>query len=58
MLKIMNDFPENVLGISVEGKITGRDYETVLIPALDEKFKTQKKSGCYIISEAALPDLA
>jgi SpoIIAA-like len=43
MLKIMNDFPDNVLGVSAEGKITGTDYETVLIPVLNEKFKTQKK---------------
>jgi len=43
MLKIMNDLPDNVLGVSAEGKITGTDYETVLIPAIEEKFKTNKK---------------
>lgn len=43
MLKILNDLPENVLGVSAEGKITGTDYETVLIPAIEEKFKTNKK---------------
>jgi len=43
MLKIMNDFPANVLGVSAEGKITGKDYETVLIPAIEEKLKTNKK---------------
>ena len=43
MLKIMNDLPKNVLGISAEGKITGTDYETVLIPALEEKLKANKK---------------
>ena len=35
--------PENVLGVSGEGKITGTDYETVLMPAIEEKFKTNKK---------------
>ena len=39
MLKIMNDLPANMLGVSVEGKITGTDYETILIPALEEKLK-------------------
>ena len=39
----MNDYPENVLGFSAEGKITGTDYETVLIPAIEEKLKTNKK---------------
>ena len=43
MLKIMNDLPANVLGVSAEGKITGTDYESVLIPALEEKLKTNKK---------------
>jgi len=43
MLKIMNDLPGNVLGVSAEGKITGTDYETVLIPAIEEKLKTNKK---------------
>ena len=43
MLKIINDLPNNVLGISADGKITGTDYETVLIPALEEKLKANKK---------------
>jgi len=43
MLKIMNDLPGNVLGVSAEGRITGTDYETVLIPAIEEKLKTNKK---------------
>jgi hypothetical protein len=43
MLKIMNDLPVSVLGVSAEGKITGTDYETVLIPAIEEKLKTTKK---------------
>ena len=43
MLKIMNDLPANVLGVSAEGKITGEDYENLLIPFLEEKLKTNKK---------------
>lgn len=39
----MEDLPGNVLGVSAEGKITGTDYETVLIPAVDEKLKANKK---------------
>jgi hypothetical protein len=37
MIEIIDGLPANVLGVSAEGKITGSDYETVLIPALDEK---------------------
>jgi hypothetical protein len=43
MLKIINDLPENVLGIEGEDEITGSDYETVLVPAVEEKLKTNKK---------------
>jgi len=43
MLRILDDLPENVLGVSAEGKITGSDYETILIPAIEEKLKAHKK---------------
>jgi hypothetical protein len=43
MIKIIADLPTNVLGVSAEGKITGTDYESILIPALDEKLKANKK---------------
>jgi SpoIIAA-like len=43
MLTIINDLPDNVLGVSAEGKITGTDYETVLIPAIEKKLKENKK---------------
>ena len=39
----MNDLPDNVLGVSAEGKITVTDYETVLIPAVEGKLKANKK---------------
>lgn len=39
----MNDLPNNVLGISGEGKITGTDYETILMPAVEDKLKRHKK---------------
>ncbi len=50
MLKIINDLPENVLGVAAQGKITGTDYETVFIPALKRKF------GYSIILEAFLQE--
>ena len=43
MLQLMNDLPENVIGISAEGKITGKDYEDVLIPAVEKRFTTHPK---------------
>lgn len=43
MLKLLEGLPDNVLGVSAEGKITGTDYETVLIPAIEKKLKEHKK---------------
>ena len=43
MLHIMAGLPNNVLGVDAEDQITGADYETVCIPAVEEKFKTHKK---------------
>ena len=41
MLTIMNDLPDNVLGVFAEGKITVSDYEAVSIPAI-KKIKIKK----------------
>ncbi len=43
MLKIISDLPGNVLGIEAGGEVTGADYENILIPAVDEKLKANKK---------------
>lgn len=43
MITIMSGLPDNILGVFAEGRVTGKDYETVLIPALEEKIKTHKK---------------
>ena len=39
----MDGLPDNVFGVSAEGKITGEDYEAILIPAVKEKFITHPK---------------
>jgi len=43
MLKLIEGLPDNVLDITAEGKITREDYEKVLIPAIEEKLKVNKK---------------
>lgn len=43
MLTVMKDLPADVLGISAEGKVSGQDYKTILIPAVEEKLKTHRK---------------
>ncbi|RLA68552.1 MAG: STAS/SEC14 domain-containing protein [Epsilonproteobacteria bacterium] len=39
MIKIISDLPSNVLGFESSGTVTGKDYETVLIPAVEAKLK-------------------
>jgi hypothetical protein len=43
MIRIIDDLPDNVLGFAAEGKVTGKDYEAILMPAVENKFKTHKK---------------
>lgn len=43
MMELMQDLPDNVLGIVGSGTITGEDYDTVLIPAMKDKLQKYKK---------------
>lgn len=43
MLQIIKDMPGNILGITAKGKITAKDYETILMPAVKKKVKAHKK---------------
>jgi hypothetical protein len=43
MIRLMKDLPDNVLGALATGKIAGTDYETVLMPAIEEKLKKNAK---------------
>jgi hypothetical protein len=36
MLERMKGLPDDVLGFEAKGEVTGADYESVLIPAVDE----------------------
>ena len=39
----MSDLPEHVIGFTAKGKVTGEDYASVLIPAIEEKLKKHSK---------------
>ena len=43
MIERISDLPANVLGLSAHGRITGEDYETVVIPAVEEKLREHDK---------------
>ena len=43
MIEIIENLPENVIGFTAKGKVTGEDYENVLVPAVEEKLKKHGK---------------
>jgi hypothetical protein len=43
MIEITSGIPENLIIATAHGKVTGEDYEKVLIPAIEAKLKTHKK---------------
>jgi hypothetical protein len=38
MLNLIDDLPENVLGVVADGQVTGDEYENILMPAMEGKF--------------------
>jgi hypothetical protein len=48
----MHDLPDNVLGLRASGEVTGNDYTTVLVPALEEKLTRFKKARLlYVLGD-------
>lgn len=43
MIELMDGLPENVIGLTASGKVTGEDYENVLIPALEKHLQSHDK---------------
>ena len=43
MIELMSDLPDNVLGMTAHGKVTGEDYENVVIPALEARLAKHEK---------------
>lgn len=43
MIERMSDLPDHVLGFTAVGKVTGRDYEDVVVPAVEEALKEHSK---------------
>jgi hypothetical protein len=47
MMKILKDFPDDVLAIHAEGRVTRKDYDDVLIPAANSAFARHLKLCVY-----------
>ncbi|MDH5722323.1 MAG: STAS/SEC14 domain-containing protein [Alphaproteobacteria bacterium] len=51
MMEIIKDLPDDTVGIISRGKITAKEYEAVIIPAFEEKFKTHDKLNALFVME-------
>ena len=45
MIEVLKGFPEKVLALTCMGHVTKRDYETVLIPTVQEALQQQGRSA-------------
>lgn len=43
MIEILPDYPDEVLAITASGTVTGDDYASVIIPAIEAKVKSHGK---------------
>jgi hypothetical protein len=43
MIEMIPDLPDNVLGFTAKGTVTANDYESVIIPAVEERFARHEK---------------
>lgn len=43
MIEIDSDMPDNVMAATAHGKVSGQDYETVLVPAIEAALKRHKQ---------------
>ena len=52
MIELLQDLPGNVLGFRATGRVTAEDYETILIPAVEERLQTQPQLRfLYVLGE-------
>ena len=43
MIEIMENMPDDVVAVKATGKVTGEDYDKVLVPAVEDKLKRHRK---------------
>ena len=43
MIEQIPDLPDNTLGFTATGRVTANDYESIIIPAVNEHFSRQRK---------------
>lgn len=47
MIEMLEGFPEGVVAAVAKARVTRRDYEEILIPAVEAAFRRRSKVRCY-----------
>ncbi len=47
MIELLKDFPNNVVAVTCEGNVTAEDYNTILIPAIEQALAQNEKVRLY-----------
>ena len=58
MIEIVKGLPKNVVGIAVEGRVTRKDCENVLMPAIRKSLKRHDKLRLYYELNSRFPGAA
>ena len=47
MIEVLKGFPDTVVAFAAKGRVTRKDYESVLIPGLERALRRPGKVRCY-----------
>jgi hypothetical protein len=47
MIELLKGFPDNIVALACKGQVTRRDYETVLVPAVEKALKQHRNVRVY-----------
>jgi hypothetical protein len=47
MMELLRGFPEGVVAVVANGRLTRKDYDEILVPAVEAAFRGREKARCY-----------
>lgn len=47
MIEVLRDFPDNIVALACKGQVTRRDYETMLVPAVEKALRQHRNVRVY-----------
>lgn len=54
MLKFLNDLPQNVVGLEVEGEVTREEYEATVVPKMEQLARLNDEINYVIILKSGI----